>query len=58
MDLYPSWWHSLYLLLYRWDLAEMKVTKDDENSPAGAATMDYALAFSRNVFEAQVRSRA
>ncbi|CAM9486523.1 unnamed protein product [Pylaiella littoralis] len=37
----------------RWDFAEMKVTNDDDNSPAGRAAMDYALAFSRNEFEAQ-----
>ncbi|CBN78161.1 conserved unknown protein [Ectocarpus siliculosus] len=37
----------------RWDLEEMKMRKDDENSPAGRAAMDHALAWSRNVFEAQ-----
>ena len=36
----------------------MKMRKDDENSPAGRAVMDHALAWSRNVFEAQVRSRS
>eukprot|EP00752_Nemacystus_decipiens_P011076 g9840.t1 len=37
----------------RWDLEEMKMRKDDENSPAGRAVVDRALAWSRNVFEAQ-----
>lgn len=42
----------------RWDLEEMKMRKDDENSPAGRAVMDHALAWSRNVFEAQVLSQS
>ncbi|CAM9660983.1 unnamed protein product, partial [Scytosiphon promiscuus] len=37
----------------RWDLEEMKMRRDDDNSPAGRAAMDHALAWSRNVFEAQ-----
>lgn len=31
--------------------------KDDDNSPASRAAMDHALAWSRNVFEAQVRRK-
>lgn len=37
----------------RWDLEDMKMRKDDDSS-SGQAVMDHALAWSRNVFDAQV----